>query len=278
MKPSAILLLLTICCHYLLAHPGIGIVKDRKGNIYYTDLKQIWKIDTNGKKTIAVANVHSHELYMDSADNLYGEHLWYNGERANTWGHYVWCLQNNGTLVKIKEPAAGFLENYSFVRDGKGNMYWAERWIVSRIKKKGPGGNVVILAEGKFKDIRWMHATAAGALYFIDLTDLYKIDEQGKLRLIAKSLEEGIAFKDTSLKHHIFGIWLDKADNIYIAVTGGQVVKKISTDGIVSSAIYSSGGWSPIAGLFDEKENLWLMESDRLNEIRVRKIIKTKLL
>ena len=62
------------------AHPGIGIVKDRKGNIYYTDLKQVWKIDKSGTKTMVVNNVHSHELYMDAEDNLYGEHLWYNGK------------------------------------------------------------------------------------------------------------------------------------------------------------------------------------------------------
>ena len=57
------------------AHPGVGIVNDSKGNIYYTDLKHIWKIDTLGRKSIAVPHVHSHELYMDEHDNLYGEHI-----------------------------------------------------------------------------------------------------------------------------------------------------------------------------------------------------------
>jgi len=32
-----------------IAHPGIGIVKDSKGNIFYTDLKQVWKISPDGK-------------------------------------------------------------------------------------------------------------------------------------------------------------------------------------------------------------------------------------
>ena len=35
--------------------------------------------------SIAVHDVHSHELYIDSLDNLYGEHLWYNGETLKTW-------------------------------------------------------------------------------------------------------------------------------------------------------------------------------------------------
>jgi hypothetical protein len=50
-------------------HPGIRIVKDRKGNIYYTDLKQVWKI-TKSNSTVDVIDVHSHELYISPHDNL----------------------------------------------------------------------------------------------------------------------------------------------------------------------------------------------------------------
>ena len=83
------------------AHPGIGIVRDSRGNIFYTDLKQVWKISTDGSKTIAVPHVHSHELFIDPSDNVYGEHLWYNGEKLDTWGHYVWCLHANGKYTVI---------------------------------------------------------------------------------------------------------------------------------------------------------------------------------
>jgi len=42
------------------AHPGIGIVKDSRGNIYYTDLSRVWKIGADGKKSAVVNNVHTH--------------------------------------------------------------------------------------------------------------------------------------------------------------------------------------------------------------------------
>ena len=77
---TSILLLVTISS---FAHPGIGIVMDSKGNVYYTDLTQVFKIDINGKKTVVVKNVHTHELYIDKSDNLFGEHLWYGGEQTN---------------------------------------------------------------------------------------------------------------------------------------------------------------------------------------------------
>ncbi|HVE60954.1 MAG TPA: hypothetical protein VNA26_03995 [Chitinophagaceae bacterium] len=158
------------------AHQGIGIVKDNKRNIYYTDLAQVWKIAKDGTKSIVVKNVHTHELYMDANNNLFGEHLWYNGEKADTWGHYVWCLKNNETLDTVIKPSTGFLTNYSFVRDAVGNMYWVERSTVSQFKKKDTAGKIETIAQGKFKDVRWMHSTADGTIYFVDYHDLYKLN------------------------------------------------------------------------------------------------------
>ena len=121
--------LITLCwfCFAAHAHPGVGIVMDSKGNVYYTDLKQVWKIDTKGLKEVVVNNVHTHELAIDENDNLYGEHLWYEGEQVNTWGHYVWKYHPASGFQKVIKDTEGFLAHYSFVRDGMGNMYWANR-------------------------------------------------------------------------------------------------------------------------------------------------------
>ena len=261
--------------HLVIAHPGIGIVKDSKGNIFYTDLQQVWKISPGGKKTIAVHNVHTHELYMDANDDLYGEHNWYNGERLNTWGSYAWCLRSNGkldTVVAIKE---GFLENYSFVRDAEGNQYWAEGF--KRIQKKTPDGKISTISEGKFKDIRWMHATANGSLYFIDQLGLYEIDKAGKVQLIAKDVSKPPGADLRSQRHSTFGIWLDKEQNIYVAIFSQKAVKKISPGGTITDFIHSQTPWAPTGGLFDDEGNLWLMECNTQNEIRVRTVNQKEL-
>jgi len=256
------------------AHPGIGIVKDSRGNIFYTDLKQVWKISTEGSKIVAVPHVHSHELFVDAEDNLYGEHLWYNGEKLDTWGHYVWCLHPNGKLDTVMGPGAGFLENYSFVRDVAGNMYWAERFRISKIKKKTTAGKIETIAEGKFKNIRWMYATANGIVYFIDLTDLYKIEPGKSTIMIAEGINSSTSLFGpiTSSQHDLMGIWTDKEDNIYVANFGGQVVKKIGVDGIVTKIAFSTAPWSPTGGVFDAQGNLWLLEYSTTNDARVRKI------
>lgn len=260
------------------AHPGIGIVKDSKGVIYYTDLKQVWKIEPNGKKQVVVPGVHTHELYIDSLDRLFGEHLWYNGERLDTWGHYVWRLDPNGVMDTVIGPEAGFLENYSFVRDAKGNMYWVERFTVSRFKKKAPDGTIATLTEGKYKDVRWLHATPAGVLYFIDLANLYKIDPSGKISLLAKDVsQKSLAFAGTGRAHMLFGIWTDKQDNVYVANYSGQVIKRIKPDGTIENVASSKAPWGPTGGVFDDENNLWVLECSYTNDVRVRKVAPSEL-
>ncbi|TAL44944.1 MAG: hypothetical protein EPN92_08110, partial [Chitinophagaceae bacterium] len=268
---------LLVSC-FVLAHPGIGIVTDSKGNIYYTDLKYVWKVTPDGKKSAVVSNVHTHELYMDAENNLYGEHLWYNGEKLNTWGHYVWCLKNTGELVKETEPTEGFLDNYSFVRDSAGNMYWVERFTVTRFMKKSPDGKVTKLAEGKFGFIGWIYATANGNIYFTESNKLQKLTPDGKLIVLADNL--GSKSTDFSVMGHnysSYGIWTDAADNIYIAMIDAKKVIRICPDGKAKNISGSNSLWTACSGLFDNDGNLWLLENSMTNEVRVRKISKEKL-
>lgn len=100
---------------------------DSKGNIFYTDLKHIWKQTPGGQKTIVVENVHSHELYMDKHDNLFGEHYWHESEERLF--HYEWFLSSSGELKKVTDTIQAWVNppTFSFVRDDNGNMYWYEK-------------------------------------------------------------------------------------------------------------------------------------------------------
>ncbi len=106
----------------VFAHPSVSVVIDSRGNVYYSDLIQIWRVVPNGTRTIAVPHVHSHELYLDAAGTLYGENLWYNGETLKTWGNAVWKRTVDGRVSFVHPPRAGFNEDFSFVRDAAGNQ------------------------------------------------------------------------------------------------------------------------------------------------------------
>lgn len=259
------------------AHPGIGIVMDSRGNVFYTDLKQVWKISPEGKKSIAVANVHTHELYLDDEDNLYGEHLWYEGEATNKWGHRVWKLSANGTLTDIIPARGGFREDYkdcSFVRDRAGNMYWAERGAPIIIRKRTPDGAIADFCKAHdFRDVRWMIASTEGTVYLIDDGDLRCITSDGTVSTLARNLgERSLSQFFMGNQHSIMGLWLDQEANVYVAVYSGRMVKKVDRAGKVTVAARSSVPWSPTGGLVASNGDLWLLENSMTNSVRVRQI------
>jgi len=267
----------------IIAHPGIGIVKDSKGNIYYTDLKQVWKIALDGAKTAIVTGVHSHELYIDEQDNLYGEHVWYNGESQNTWGYYVWCLKNNGELEKEIKPTEGFLSNYSFARDSLGNMYWVERFTTSRIMKKNKNGEITKLAEGKFGFIGWLTCTKNGSLYFTENNKLHRLSSDGKsdgyrMETLADKLgSKSTEFTLMGRNYDSYGIWTDAADNVYLAMIDSKKVIRIGADGKPQTILASNSLWTVCSGIFDDNGNMWVLENSITNEARARKISKEEL-
>lgn len=269
MKPTRIAILLVammLAVVQTFADPGNGIVADSKGNIFYTDLSQVWKIDAQGNKTIAVPGVHTHELYMDKNDNLFGEHLWYNGEAANTWAHYVWRLDANNKLEKIIKDTTGFLEWYSFVRDDSGNMYYAERSIPTNFWKIAPGGKRTLLGSISFKDVGRLHVHK-GVLFFYNHDDIYTLREGDSIQLFRSNLYESSEKCDRCME----SIFSDAQDNIYTAVSKGKVIKKISTDGTIAVVHQSSGDWFPTGGVVDRNNILWAMEYNNNSKVRVVK-------
>lgn len=268
-----IIFLLTITVTF--AHPGMGLVLDSKGNIFYTDLKHIWKQTPNGQKIIAVKNVHSHELYMDQNDNLFGEHLWY--EPEDKWFQYEWCLTSSGELKKITDTIQSFIspQIFSFVRDTMGNMYWYEKPEKSdtvNFIKKDTSGNKKIIGSGVFRDIRWVFSKPNGEIYFLDLDDLYKIKPDNTFQLIAEKLCKGTLWTVFFGKRHsVFGVWFDKQGNTYAAVSEDGCIKKITPNGEIS-IIYKSDTGSPVNGVFDKEDNLWVLEGLRLFKSGVKKV------
>lgn len=242
-------------CTTLVAHPGVGVVVDSRGNIFYTDLKHVWKVDPQGNKSIAVPNVHTHELYLDAEGNLFGEHLWYEGDRTGKWGHRVWRLSASGELKDAIPATEGFLTRYSFVRDAAGNMYRAgpadcapveisKRVAVCRI---APNGVVTRIAgPAGLADIRWMAASADGTVYWIDSANLWRVAPGSRPSIVARLGSQVSLFaRLTGDRHALMGLWPDRNGDVYVAATGAGRILRITPAGAVSVFYRSSGTYSP---------------------------------
>ncbi len=272
----AVVSVLLVAASPAVAHPGVGIVMDSRGNVFYTDLDHVWRIAPDGRKSIAVRDVHTHELFLDHQDNLYGEHLWYEGEATDRWGHRVWRLSPDGTLVDVVPARVGFRDDYDdfhFVRDRDEAMYWSDRGEITRIRSRTRSGEVRTLAELRLEEVGWMTVGPDGSVYVTAGPDLWRITREGRATVLAAGLwERGALQFLVSDRHNLMGLWPDAAGNVYVAVYGAGVVKKVSPRGAVTVAARTSGLWSPTGGMVAPNGDLWLLETRIPNAVRVRRI------
>ena len=253
-----------------LAHPSVSVVIDSHGAVYYSDLHDVWRISPDGTRSIVVPNVHSHELVLDSVDNLYGEHLWYEGETINKWDYYVWRRSPDGRVQTIYGPKREFRTDYSFVRDAAGNHYWAERGARTTIRQRTPDGVERGIATGPFTDIRWMAARPDGTIFLIDDGRLVRIGSDGATReivhdLTARSLSRALVER----RHSVLGLYPDERGNVYVAVYGAGKVVRVDEGGHVATVATSTMPWSP-SGVAVRNGTLYVLEFSVDNRARLR--------
>lgn len=262
---------------FLYSHPGVGIVSDSDGNIYYTDLTHVWKISTDGYQKIAVKNVHTHELYIDEMDNLYGEHEYYKGEDIDRWSNYVWCLSADGIFEIVVPEEENLLENNRLIRDPQGNSYFAKKdYDHNRIYQETPNGKRLMFSEHNFQDVRWLHFSKMdNCLYVVDNLKIKKVTPSGEVRIVTRDLiDNQRPFNGVPDRHYIFGVTTDLEQNVYVAVFGAQKVRKIEKSGRITTVFESEADWSPCGILIDSKGSKWILEFSKNNQTRVLRIDK----
>ncbi len=220
-------LILLLASHNLYAHPGVGNVQDSRGAVYFTDLKQVWKIAPDGKMSVAVPNVHAHELCLDAQDNLYGDHLAADGGK---WTNRVWRMKPDGTLTNIIPSREGLnLPDYSFVRDRCGSMYWADP-AQPIIKKRLPGGNVINYATSDFRMVQRMTASPDGTLFLMDGANLRRVSTNGQVTTLRTNLSAlSPPPANVAERNYHMGVWTDSSGNVYVAVAMEHLVLRVSS-------------------------------------------------
>lgn len=261
----------------LWAHPGIGIVADSKGIIYFSDLFNIYKIISD-KKSIVIPNVHAHELYIDSADALVGEDVQYDAV-LNKFYYQLWKLTAAGDFSwTTSKKEAYLLDDYSLARDRDGNAYYIKRFgkysNTGKMYIRYNGGGEAVFATGNFDNISWLHPQNDGSILYTKNNNVYRVTPGGQVVVLAKDVGKvGNHFFFPADAPIVYGLWQDKVKNVYVAVFSEQMVKRIDNDGRISDFYSCQGKFAPVQGVFDIYGNLWLMESSDKNETRVTKVL-----
>jgi hypothetical protein len=260
----------------LLAHPPVSVVMDPRGNVFYSDLEKVWMISPAGKKAVAVPRVHTHELGMDAVGNLYGEHVWYEGDATKQWGHRLWRRTPEGRVTDVIPARRGYPGGYGFARDASGATYWTDRLTPARFFRQSPSGEITTVAVCRdCPQVRWVTAAPDGTLYFIDAGEIKELSPSGRFR----TLTRGIARRrwtqpQVNAQHRVMGVWTDRARNVYAAVYGSRDVVRVSADGRAQVVARSTLPWSPTGGMVAPNGDLWILECSYTNSIRVRRIAR----
>ncbi|HEX6367393.1 MAG TPA: hypothetical protein VF006_00590 [Longimicrobium sp.] len=246
------------------AHPGVGIVMDRQGNVFYTDLVHVWRIAPDGRRSIAVRDVHTHELDIDGAGNLFGDDSEYLG--GDRWRHRVWRRAPDGRVTDIIPWRDGFFREYGFVRDRAGAMYWVacpERRCT--IRRRTPDGRTTVVGPGvRFEhNINWIAAGPQGSVYVVDGDDLRRIDREGRISTVVRGLGSGM-----------MGLFPDGQGGLYVAVWGSRSVVRVAADGRRTTVARTAAPWAPSGVTVAPSGDLWILEYSTSNEARVRRIAR----
>jgi hypothetical protein len=250
----------------LWPHPGVGIVKDPRGFVFYTDLVQIWQIDLQGHRSIAVPNVHTHELAIDGAGNLIGEEV--RGEGGG-WQHRIWRRAPDGKITDVVPWTTGFWQDDGLSWDRAGYRYWVicpEHRCVMR--RREPSGRIVELARGTqfHYPVNWLTVSPEGVVFFPDGPDLRRLDAKGKLSTLAAGLGP------PNNQNALMGLRLAADGAIYIAVPSRRAVLRVAPGGKSSVAARSPAPLAPSGILLDADRSIWILEFDPENRIRVRRV------
>jgi len=254
------------------AHPAWGIAVDRHGQVYFSDLKTIWKIDAHGRLSVfRTGTDHTHELNIDDAGSVYGAENSYDPVTQRFFSA-IWKSTPAGDasylLAPIEHPPMGT----SIWKDPDGNSYH----FVNHPKpdllvlKRTPNGTVTALV-GSNDALRSYvqdspHSSGAtafgadGALYFTNGSTVYKLTKNNTLTVLARHVVKEDPKETPAGGTPLFGIAVNAQGDVFVADYGNQRILKIAPDGQLTTHMRAEESWFP-TGVAVSGSDLYVLEN-----------------
>jgi sugar lactone lactonase YvrE len=255
---------------HVRAHEGWGIVVDRQGQIYFSDIptNTIWRITREGKLEAFLTNKHSHALVLGEDGSIYGtqEH------HASAVGS-VWRIAPDGSSSDVFTPLRDFpLNLHPFIRDRDGNIYSTNSISFPNQSDKTtlliakPNAEVTILAggirgyrdgrggEAQFSGIDGMAWATDGSLYVADGVYVRRVAMDGTVTTLGNG-----ALTSQSYGEDLMGLAVSSGGSLYVADYSQRRVLQLMPDGNTRIILETGMFWSP-TGITNVGESLYVLE------------------
>ena len=261
------------------AHPSWGVAVDPQGQVYFSDLETIWKIDARGTLSVFRAGVsgrHTHELNVDEVGNVYGEDLSY-VPATERYIAALWKMTPSGAFSYVLAPTDDAPKGISIWRARDGSTYSSLRRDtapgVLLLIKRSPDGNTLTLfgdkdAAASVKQIvpygvGGMAFGADGTLYFADGANVMKLTPGGAVSPLARDIQaEGTAADNraAATSTRILGLTVDDRGDVLAADHDGRRVIRITPRGEVSTLARAEQPWTP-TGVAMRGNDIFILEA-----------------
>ena len=239
------LLVATLCPRLALAHPGSGIVADRRGEIYFIDTGAgVWKIDGAGALS-RIPGPNFHWLTID-ADGRFGKTQLPTG--------------TGGDIARVGvSPALFAASDFPLVIGADGGLNYPQGSSTGvRLLRLMPSGQTSVLASiattAAGGALRWVNGLAAGpegSLYFTENDAIRRISAAGEVSIVARdiALTGCVPIPGTAAGEGPFlrGLAVDATGTAYVAASGCGSLLKVTPGGEVTSVLQLESPWSPTA-------------------------------
>ena len=239
----------------------MGIAEDEQGNVYVTDreAKFVWKIEPSG-----LARVIAGTGKVTGPEGL---------DRSRVLARDVDLASPESILVD-KDGNLLFADSYNHTilkldRDGYLNP-------VAGNGQRGFNGDGMKATEAALAFPYDIHLDSKGNLYIADVFNhrIRKVDGNGTITTVAGNGTAGYSGdRGPAVKAQLnmpYGITLDKDDNLLIADSDNNVIRKVGSDGIIHTiagsgqrGFYGDGG-PALAAAFDSPQSLVIDDKGRM--------------
>lgn len=258
---SALVPLFFLLAAEVQAHPSWGIAVDNQGQVYFSDLETIWKIDARGVLSVfrAKGDRHIHDLNIDEAGNIYGADNSYEPSTKRFFSA-IWKMTPAGSFSYLLSPTVDPPEGTSIWKDRDGNTYHATNYPGSEllVLKRSPDGNLTVLVgssnavreyrQGVPYSVGGMAFGPDGSLYFSHGANVSRLMPNGAVTPLARNLMVEKASANTaggSSPTKFLGIAVDAQGNALVADYGNGRVLKIAPGGQTSTILRAEESWYP---------------------------------
>jgi hypothetical protein len=258
------------------AHPSRGIVVDRGGTVYFSDLVRVWRLDGTRLQLVRRnPGSHTHSMAIDGAGRIVWDESTYDPGR-DTYSETVWELARDRPRRRfgpMRPPPRGL----GIVADREGCTFHAgqigrsgpalvHRWCPNRAPARlfGSQADDRRFRRDLVQDVAGVALAPDGRFVFRQGRAVRAVDRRGRVQVLARNIA-----------NENFGIALDPAGALLVAEHANRRVLRIA-GGRTRVVATTPPGWAP-TGVAAGRDAVYVLEASDHRQgqpirMRVRRI------